>query len=185
MSQLLLLSESQHSWSIVIHDGNSGARIFTHKSLTSVDIIDFDEKVFIWLPLLVINDLNSDLSLILGESTALELDDLIDSDVILRGGCFSIDSSHSDGLFFSVLVLNLDAKHSSALTDRVMETRETYIWISLSFVESIGHFIFSSDNGALFDSFLGVGDGDLFTVSNPLNQGNVSKFLLQLVDVNA
>ena len=53
-----LFGEDKHAWLVVIQNSHSGARVFSRQALSSREVIAFDVEVLIWLPALIINNLN-------------------------------------------------------------------------------------------------------------------------------
>ena len=78
------LCKGQHSWSVIIHDSNFAASVLTNKSDAIFHSIKFNKEVFIWFPVFIINDFDLNFFLFTTKSTAFELNDLINGNVVLR-----------------------------------------------------------------------------------------------------
>ena len=182
---VLLFSKGQHSRSIIVHDGDSTAGIFAIELLTGCNVVKFNKEVFIWFPILVIDNFDLNFCLFFAKSAAFEINDLIYCNIILWRCRFSIYSSYSYTKFIAAFVLDFHSKHTSTFTNRVMEAWEANIWVSHVLFKFLSLFVFSANNGTLFDGIFGISDRNLFTIFESLKKRcSVSEFFFKLIFVN-
>lgn len=117
-----LLVEGNLTWLIIINNCDSSSSIFAHKFFICISINKLDEEIFIWLPIVVIVDLDNNMALLL---SLLELDDFIDSFIIITSFGFLINSLNSNLSTCSSFVDDVNHDRSRGLRNGIVETLET------------------------------------------------------------
>lgn len=94
--------EGECSWEVLVKNGHTASGVVTSESLLGLGVVKFNMEVHVWLPLVVINDLNVNyLDLLLG----LEVDDLVELFEVLSFDGGVSNGSDSDGVLLLVDVL--------------------------------------------------------------------------------
>lgn len=99
----LALLKVDLSWLVIINNRHSGLSVISNKFFVAIGGIKLDEEILIWLPVVVVIDLDRDE---LGLLAILEVEHLVKLFKIISSLCFSIDGSSSDLAGLLLLVKN-------------------------------------------------------------------------------
>jgi len=92
-SQLCHL-ESKLSWEVFVKDGNPASCVVSVESLTVLSVINFKVEIQVWLPVVIVNNLNIDNFF---SFLFLHRADLVDSHELIAGAGSTINRFHSEG----------------------------------------------------------------------------------------
>jgi len=106
------LLEADLTWLIIVDDCNSSPGVLSLKLLHGIWVVKLDVEVLIWLPVVVISDLNCDE---LDMVSILELQGLLDLFVVVSGFSLGVDGAYSDGASDSLFINNVNLEGSGSL----------------------------------------------------------------------
>lgn len=137
---------------VVIDDGDARLGVLSDKLLVGVWIVELDEEILIWLPVVIIVDDNVEG---LGVLAVSEFNNAVERFVILVGFGVAIDGACTHDTGLSLFIYNSNSQLSGGLTDRVMQALEAEELVLHILVQLVGvgvlkfHFFVLSNNGSL------------------------------------
>jgi hypothetical protein len=113
----LSILEANLTWLVVIDNGDASLGVLSNKFLIGVWLIELNEEVLIWLPVVIILNANGER---LGVLTVTEFNNAIEWNVVLVSFGIAVNGACTHGTGLSLLIYNSNGQRAGRLTDGVM-----------------------------------------------------------------